>query len=175
MIYSDLGRSICQSKKNTGKTNEDRPPNRNVENQSVGVLEADPVNSDVNKKILICKICTSLHKDENVLLIHLLMFHFKVSTCYFWIRTNQIHTYYVKTVHKADPVNSDINEKICKICSSLHSNENRFLIHLVLFHFEVCKHTYVLYFSFIFHNFHVSLCIYWVQQKSRKHSLSFGI
>ena len=70
----------ASSKKNTGKTNEGRPPNRNVENQSVGVLEADPVNSDVNEKILICKICTSLHKDENVLLIHLLMFHFKVSS-----------------------------------------------------------------------------------------------
>ena len=69
------------STKRTGKTNEDRPPNQNVKKQSVGVLEADPVNSDINEKI--CKICSSLHSDENVLLIHLLMFHFKVSTGYF--------------------------------------------------------------------------------------------
>ena len=69
------------STKRTGKTNEDRPPNRNV--KKVGVLEADPVNADITKKIIICKICTSLHKDEKVLLIHLLMFHFKVSTGYF--------------------------------------------------------------------------------------------
>ena len=69
------------STKRTGKTNEDRPPNRNVENQSVGVLEADPVNSDINEKI--CKICSSLHLDENRLLIHLVMFHFKVSIAYF--------------------------------------------------------------------------------------------
>ena len=68
----------ASSKKNTGKTNEDRPPNQNVKNQSVGVLEADPVNSDINEKI--CKICSSLHLDENVLLIHLLMFHFQVSS-----------------------------------------------------------------------------------------------
>ena len=68
----------ASSKKNTGKTIEDRPPNRNVKKD--GVLEADPVNADITKKILICKICTSLHKDENVLLIHLLMFHFKVSS-----------------------------------------------------------------------------------------------
>ena len=69
------------STKRTGKTNEDRPPNRNV--KKVGVLEADPVNADIIKKIIICNICSSLHKDENVLLIHLLMFHFKVSTGYF--------------------------------------------------------------------------------------------
>ena len=69
------------STKRTGKTNEDRPPNRNV--KKVGVLEADPVNADIIKKIIICKICTSLHEDENGLLIHLLMFHFKVSTGYF--------------------------------------------------------------------------------------------
>ena len=70
----------ASSKKNTGKTNKDRAPNRSVKKQSVGVLEADPVNADITKKIIICKICTSLHKDENVLLIHLLMFHFKVSS-----------------------------------------------------------------------------------------------
>ena len=81
------------STKRTGKTNEDRPPkprssisedwtpNRNV--QKVGVHEADPVNADIIKKIIICKICHNYHKDENVLLIHLLMFHFKVSTGYF--------------------------------------------------------------------------------------------
>ena len=69
------------STKRTGKTNGDRPPNRNV--KKVGVLEADPVNADITKKIIICKICTSLHKDEKVLLIHLLMFHFKVSRGYF--------------------------------------------------------------------------------------------
>ena len=67
--------------KRTGKTNEDRPPNQNVKNQSVGVLEADPVNSDINEKI--CKIYSSLHLDENRLLIHLVMFHFKVSKAYF--------------------------------------------------------------------------------------------
>ena len=71
----------ASSKKNTGKTNEDRPPNQNVKKS--GVREADPVNADITKKIIICKICTSLHKDENVLLIHLLMFHFKVSIGYF--------------------------------------------------------------------------------------------
>ena len=60
------------STKMTRKTNEDRPPNRNV-----GVLEADPVNSDINEKI--CKICSRSHLDENRLLIHLVMFHFEVS------------------------------------------------------------------------------------------------
>ena len=50
------------STKRTGKTNEDRPPNRNV--KKVGVLEADPVNADIIKKIIICKICSSLHKDD---------------------------------------------------------------------------------------------------------------
>ena len=70
----------ASSKKNTGKTIEDRPPNRNVKKD--GVLEADPVNADITKKIIICKICTSIipYKDENALLIHLLMFHFKVSS-----------------------------------------------------------------------------------------------
>ena len=38
-------------------------------------------NADICKKV--CKICSTLHKDENRLLIHLLMFHFKVSTVYF--------------------------------------------------------------------------------------------
>ena len=67
----------ASSKKNTpGETNEDSPPNRNVKNQSVGVLEADPVNSDINEKI--CKICSSLYLDENRLLIHLVIFHFEV-------------------------------------------------------------------------------------------------
>ena len=45
----------ASSKKNTGKTNEDRPPNRNVKKQSVGVLETHQNDQELEKEYQKCK------------------------------------------------------------------------------------------------------------------------
>ena len=44
----------ASSKKNTGKTNEDRPSNRNVKKQSVGVLETNQNDQELKKEYLKC-------------------------------------------------------------------------------------------------------------------------
>ena len=45
----------ASSKKNTRKTNEDRPPNRNVKKQSVGVLETNQNDQEFEKEYQKCK------------------------------------------------------------------------------------------------------------------------